>query len=114
MRFLRIGGPRRNDICYATQNRQDAVQLLPLECDILLAVGRETSSNSNRLREIAERLEVQAFLIDGSVAVGAGASAPEVLAREVIDRLCTLGGTLIPEYTRVAESVTFFLLAELK
>ena len=102
--FPDIQGPRKDDICYATQNRQDAVRLLANECDLVLVVGSVNSSNSNRLRELAEREGATAYLIDdashidarwleGKTAIGitAGASAPEVLVKEVISRLQTLG-----------------------
>ena len=103
-RFPNIEGPRKDDICYATQNRQDAVKQLALEADVVLVVGSPTSSNSNRLRELAERCGCDAYLIDGAgdiqqqwiekakaVGVTAGASAPEVLVSGVIDRLVALG-----------------------
>ena len=103
-RFPAIQGPRNDDICYATQNRQDAVRELATGCDLVLVVGSPNSSNSNRLRELAEREGVEAHLIDGAdeidprwvqgrrqVGVTAGASAPEVLVRGVIDRLRELG-----------------------
>src|SRR5690606_30278783 len=95
--FPSIQGPRKDDICYATTNRQDAVRQLALECDLVLVVGSVNSSNSNRLRELAERCGTTAYLIDGpddircewlsgkeSVGITAGASAPEVLVRQVI------------------------------
>ena len=116
-----------DDICYATQNRQDAVKRLVSQCDVVFVVGSLTSSNSNRLREIAERAGVRAFLIDDAteitadmidrchaVGVTAGASAPEVLVKGVIDRLCTLGGILAPEDTKVVETITFSLPQQLK
>jgi len=103
-RFPNIVGPRKDDICYATQNRQDAVKTLSQQCDLVLVVGSPNSSNSNRLRELAERNGCAAFLIDGpadidptwlngksNIGVTAGASAPEVLVRQVIDGLKALG-----------------------
>ena len=127
IRFPGIQAPRRDDICYATQNRQDAVKRLVSQCDVVFVVGSLTSSNSNRLREIAERAGVRAFLIDDAteitadmiddcqvVGVTAGASAPEVLVRGVVDRLRTLGGKLAPEDTQVVETITFSLPQELK
>ena len=127
IRFPNIQAPRRDDICYATQNRQDAVKRLVSQCDVVFVVGSLTSSNSNRLREIAERAGVRAFLIDeateitadmidGCHAVGvtAGASAPEVLVKGVVDRLRALGGKLAPEDTKVVERVTFSLPQQLK
>jgi len=105
-RFPNIHGPKKDDICYATQNRQDAVKDLAARCELVLVVGSANSSNSNRLRELAERLGASAHLIDGAVqiqeewlfvlsegsniGVTAGASAPDVLVREVIERLQTL------------------------
>jgi 4-hydroxy-3-methylbut-2-enyl diphosphate reductase len=127
IRFPNIQAPRRDDICYATQNRQDAVKRLVTRCDAVFVVGSLTSSNSNRLREIAERAGVRAFLIDEAkeitadmvdgcytVGVTAGASAPEVLVKGVVDRLCTLGGKLTPEDTQVVETITFSLPQELR
>ncbi len=127
IRFPNIQAPRRDDICYATQNRQDAVKRLVSRCNAVFVVGSLTSSNSNRLREIAERAGVRAFLIDeakeitadmidgcDTVGVTAGASAPEALVKGVVDRLCTLGGKLAPEDTQVVETITFSLPQELK
>jgi 4-hydroxy-3-methylbut-2-enyl diphosphate reductase len=126
-RFPNIRAPRRDDICYATQNRQDAVKRLVSRCDVVFVVGSLASSNSNRLREIAERAGVRAFLIDeateitadmingcSAVGVTAGASAPEVLVKGVVDRLCTLGGKLVPEDTEVVETIAFSLPQELR
>ncbi|MCB1690116.1 MAG: 4-hydroxy-3-methylbut-2-enyl diphosphate reductase, partial [Halioglobus sp.] len=103
-RYPNIEGPRKDDICYATQNRQDAVKKLAADCDLMLVVGSPNSSNSNRLRELAERMGAEAYLLDGAedinpdwllgksrIGVTAGASAPEVLVQEVIDGLCALG-----------------------
>ena len=127
IRFPNIQAPRRDDICYATQNRQDAVKRLVSRCNAVFVVGSLTSSNSNRLREIAERAGVRAFLIDEAkeitadmidgchtVGVTAGASAPEALVKGVVDRLSTLGGKLAPEDTQVVETITFSLPQELK
>ena len=127
IRFPNIQAPRRDDICYATQNRQDAVKRLVSRCNAVFVVGSLTSSNSNRLREIAERAGVRAFLIDEAkeitagmidgchtVGVTAGASAPEALVKGVVDRLCRLGGKLAPEDTQVVETITFSLPQELK
>lgn len=99
-KFPKIQGPRKDDICYATTNRQDAVRTLALECDLVLVVGSPNSSNSNRLRELAERCGTEAYLIDGAedinpewvnnkncIGITAGASAPEVLVQQVINRL---------------------------
>jgi 4-hydroxy-3-methylbut-2-enyl diphosphate reductase len=119
-RFPTIIGPRRDDICYATQNRQDAVKALALECDVVLVVGSPNSSNSNRLREVAQNQGIPAYMVDNAtelrsewvagkeiVGVTAGASAPEVLVKDVIDRLLALGGTSVRELEGVAEKVTF-------
>jgi 4-hydroxy-3-methylbut-2-en-1-yl diphosphate reductase len=121
-RFPEILGPRRDDICYATQNRQDAVKSLVSRCDLLLVVGSRNSSNSNRLREIADQRGVQAHLIDGAgdidpawlagksaVGVTAGASAPEVLVRQVVARLQELGGKPPQELTGRPENIVFSL-----
>ena len=121
-RFPNIEGPRKDDICYATQNRQDAVKQLALEADVVLVVGSPTSSNSNRLRELAERCGCDAYLIDGAediqqqwiekakaVGVTAGASAPEVLVSGVIDRLVALGAKPPKELDGVTETISFSL-----
>ena len=126
-RFPQIEGPRRDDICYATQNRQDAVRELAERCDLVLVVGSANSSNSNRLRELAEQAGVKAFLIDGAedvdegmlegasrVGITAGASAPEVLVRGVIGKLQTLGGSLDGAVHSVDEGVAFPLPVELR
>ncbi len=120
--FPQIKGPRKDDICYATQNRQDAVRDLASRCDRVLVVGSRNSSNSNRLRELAENCGTAARLIDGPddieanwlegaqcVGVTAGASAPEVLVRRVVERLRELGGTTIQEREGVEETITFAL-----
>ncbi|ULQ46816.1 4-hydroxy-3-methylbut-2-enyl diphosphate reductase [Flagellatimonas centrodinii] len=121
-RFPAILGPRKDDICYATTNRQDAVKQLSTECDVLLVVGSKNSSNSNRLRELAALRDVPAYLIDGPediqpewvrdrarVGVTAGASAPEVLVQQVIARLRELGGTTVQELAGRAEHIVFSL-----
>jgi len=126
-RFPAIQGPRKDDICYATQNRQDAVKELSGHCELMLVVGSRSSSNSNRLRELAEKQGTPAYLIDGpedidpawlagktAIGVTAGASAPEVLARQVIDRLRDLGATAITESAGRAENVIFALPRELR
>lgn len=126
-KFPQINGPRKNDICYATTNRQDAVKTLALESDVVLVVGSPTSSNSNRLRELAERLGTPAYLIDGAedmqqswfegvqrIGVTAGASAPEVLVRGVIDRLQSWGATGEVELEGEPEHITFTLPRELR
>ncbi len=125
-RFPNIIGPRKDDICYATQNRQDAVKDLVQKSDIVLVVGSPTSSNSNRLREIADRMGVPAYLIDtadeirpewlegkNSIGVTAGASAPEVLVQQVITRLKALGAQDVRENAGRPENVVFSLPKEL-
>ena len=126
-KFPAIVGPRKDDICYATQNRQDAVKQLALESDVVLVVGSVTSSNSNRLKELAERCGCDAFLIDGAedvqakwlesastIGVTAGASAPEVLVRGVVDRLVDLGAKPPVELDGVTETISFSLPKELR
>ncbi|HWS27792.1 MAG TPA: 4-hydroxy-3-methylbut-2-enyl diphosphate reductase [Xanthomonadales bacterium] len=126
-RFPQIQGPRHDDICYATQNRQDAVRELAQRCDRVLVVGSPNSSNSNRLRELAERQGIPAYLIDGAddiqpawlegarcVGVTAGASAPESLVQGVVERLRELGHGQVREITGVRESMVFALPRELR
>lgn len=126
-RFPAIVGPKKDDICYATQNRQDAVKSLGQVCDLVLVVGSVNSSNSNRLRELAERLGSAAYLIDNAsqiepqwlagrsaVGVTAGASAPEVLVDEVIERLQSLGCGEVVDAEGQQETVTFSLPRELR
>ena len=126
-RFPGITGPRKDDICYATQNRQDAVKQLAVDCDLVLVVGSPNSSNSNRLRELAERMGADAYLLDGAddidprwlegksrIGVTAGASAPEVLVREVLDGLRALGAGDPVELDGRPENVTFSLPRELR
>jgi 4-hydroxy-3-methylbut-2-enyl diphosphate reductase len=121
-RFPAIAGPRRDDICYATQNRQDAVKALAAACDVVLVVGSPNSSNSNRLREVAAKQGVPAYMLDNErelepqwvsgkarVGVTAGASAPELLVQRVIDRLRVLGATEVRELEGANERVTFAL-----
>jgi len=119
-RFPSIVGPRRDDICYATQNRQDAVKALARQSDVVLVVGSPNSSNSNRLREVAQNEGVAAYMVDNAgelkpewlagrevIGVTAGASAPEVLVRQVIDRLLALGAHSVRELEGAVEKVTF-------
>lgn len=121
-KFPKIQGPRKDDICYATTNRQDAVRTLALECDLVLVVGSPNSSNSNRLRELAERCGTEAYLIDGAddinpewvkskscIGITAGASAPEVLVKQVINRLQDLGATAPQEMQGTPENISFSL-----
>ncbi len=126
-KFPDIQGPRKDDICYATQNRQDAVRQLALKNQLVLVVGAKNSSNSNRLRELAEKLNTEAYLIDtaddiqtewllnkDSIGVTAGASAPEVLVKQVISRLEELGGKSVIETNGIEENVVFALPTELR
>ncbi|MHC9085907.1 4-hydroxy-3-methylbut-2-enyl diphosphate reductase [Luteimonas sp. RIT-PG2_3] len=126
-RFPLIQGPRHDDICYATQNRQDAVRELAEQCDLVLVVGSPNSSNSNRLRELAERDGVEAYLIDGAIeidprwvegrrhiGVTAGASAPDVLVQGVLERLRELGASGVRELHGEPESMVFALPKELR
>ena len=125
-RFPQLQGPRKSDICYATQNRQDAVKNLAQRCDLILVVGSPNSSNSNRLRELAEKQAKPAYLIDSAddiqatwlagsprVGVTAGASAPEVLVDAVIARLRALGAATVTEQDGIREQVVFALPREL-
>ena len=127
LRFPQLATPRREDICYATQNRQDAVKKLLGQCDVLLVVGSRTSSNSNRLRELADRAGVPGYLIDGpedlraewfagkrAVGVTAGASAPELLVQQVVDTLARWGGERPQEVVGREERVFFTLPRELR
>jgi 4-hydroxy-3-methylbut-2-en-1-yl diphosphate reductase len=127
LRFPELATPRREDICYATQNRQDAVKKLLGQCDVLLVVGSRTSSNSNRLRELADRAGVPGYLIDGpedlraewfagkrAVGVTAGASAPELLVQQVVDTLARWGGERPQEVVGREERVFFTLPRELR
>lgn len=126
-KFENIEGPRKDDICYATQNRQDAVKTLATGSELLLVVGSPNSSNSNRLRELGERMGAKAYLIDNaeeiqqewldgieSVGITAGASAPEVLVQSVVDRLKEWGGEMPQELQGQEENVVFSLPKELR
>lgn len=126
-RFPLLATPRKEDICYATQNRQDAVKKLLEQCDALIVVGSPTSSNSNRLRELADRAGVAGYLVDGpndlqrawfegknAVGVTAGASAPELLVQQVIERLKSWGGNAPQEVIGRDEHVVFGLPRELR
>ncbi len=119
-RFPSIVGPKKDDICYATQNRQDAVKALAKQCDIVIVVGSPNSSNSNRLREVAQNQGVDAYMVDNAgeldaawlqgktrVGITAGASAPEVLVQAVIDKLKTLGADSVRDLEGIEERVTF-------
>ena len=126
-RFPQIQGPRKDDICYATQNRQDAVRDLASQCDVVLVVGSPNSSNSNRLRELAERMGKAAYLVDNAdqleqawfkaqdkIGVTAGASAPEILIKQVIQRLQDWGAEAPKELDGREENITFSLPKELR
>jgi len=126
-RFPTISGPRKKDICYATQNRQDAVKQLALENDLVLVVGSPNSSNSNRLRELAQRMGSEAYLIDHAdeirdewfadkkaIGVTAGASAPEILVKDVIARIREIGGIEPEEMQGVEENIVFSMPRDLK
>ena len=119
-RFPKIVGPKKDDICYATQNRQDAIKTLAQRCDVVIVVGSPNSSNSNRLREVAEQLGVPAYMVDNAtelqpvwvegkktVGVTAGASAPEVLVQEVVNRLRTHGANSVSTLDGIPERVIF-------
>jgi 4-hydroxy-3-methylbut-2-enyl diphosphate reductase len=119
-RFPAIVGPKKDDICYATQNRQDAVKFMAQRCDLVIVVGSSNSSNSNRLREVATNLGIRSYMIDRAdelqaiwlegrrcVGVTAGASAPEVLVRQVVERLKALGARDIAELDGVVETTVF-------
>lgn len=126
-KYPQIEGPRKDDICYATQNRQDAVRELAAKVNLLLVVGAKNSSNSNRLRELAEKMGCTAFLIDTAadiqkqwlddvkaVGVTAGASAPEVLVQQVVQQLTQWGGKQVIEHPGREENVVFAVPAELR
>lgn len=126
-RFPNLTGPKKSDICYATQNRQDAVRALAAEADLMLVVGSANSSNSNRLRELAEKQGIPAYLIDGPediqrdwlpdgarVALTAGASAPELLVEQVIAKLKAWGAGTVQEQSGIREQVVFALPKELQ
>lgn len=121
-KFPRISGPKKDDICYATQNRQDAVKKMAEHCDLVLVVGSANSSNSNRLRELAQRLGADSYLIDNAsyiqpewltgkscVGVTAGASAPEILVQEVVERLRNLADVTTVESEGQVENIVFSL-----
>lgn len=126
-KFPNIDGPRKDDICYATQNRQDAVKALAAECDLVLVVGSPNSSNSNRLSELAARIGSESHLIDtaadidpawlvnkNKIGITAGASAPDILVKQVIARLQELGADVPVEADGIAENITFSLPRELR
>ena len=119
-RFPQIIGPKKDDICYATQNRQDAIKFMAPQSDVVIVVGSPNSSNSNRLREVAQNMGVKAHMVDNAgelrvewlvgakrIGVSAGASAPEVLVQEVIDKLRELGAKRVVQLDGISENVTF-------
>lgn len=121
-RFPNIQAPKSDDICYATQNRQDAVKIMAKDCDLVIIVGSPNSSNSNRLREVAQNQGVEAYMVDNAsflksewlvgkqkIGVSAGASAPEILVKEVIAQLQQMGASQVRELQGVTESVVFQL-----
>ena len=125
-RFPAIRGPKRDDICYATQNRQDAVKFMAPQCDLVIVVGSPNSSNSNRLREVAEHMGAAAYMVDSAadlrpewlagkrrIGITAGASAPEVLVNELIERLKALGAHSVRPLEGITENVVFTLPREL-
>ena len=126
-RFPSIVGPKKDDICYATQNRQDVVMQLAKQCDLVIIVGSPNSSNSNRLREVAKKRGVDAYLVDNaqeikqewvlgkkSIGLSAGASAPDILVSQVLERLAQLGYSHVDQITGAVEHVTFGLPKELE
>lgn len=126
-RFPAIQGAKKDDICYATQNRQDAVKQLATQCDVMIVIGSETSSNSNRLKELSERMGCTAYLVDGveflerawftaakTVGITAGASAPEYLVQQVIEQLKKWGASMVEETQGREETITFALPKELR
>jgi 4-hydroxy-3-methylbut-2-enyl diphosphate reductase len=125
-RYPQIRGPKRDDICYATQNRQDAVKVMTPRCDVVIVVGSPNSSNSNRLREVAENMGAKAYMVDSAadlkpewvagkrrVGVTAGASAPEVLVEQLVARLRELGAGNVQQLEGITERVVFTLPREL-
>ena len=126
-RFPTVREPKQQDICYATQNRQDAVKLLSPQVDLVIVVGSPTSSNSNRLRELAQRLGTTSYMVDSAselrpewfegiarVGLTAGASAPEILVRGVIDRIKALGAVSVRKLSGIEETIKFPLPKGLK
>ena len=125
-RFPAIQGPKKDDICYATQNRQDAVKILAEQCDLVIVVGSPNSSNSRRLKEVAVARGIDAWLVDNAdeidpvwlegrslIGISAGASAPEILVQQVIDRVVVLTGARIRQFEGIEENVSFPLPREL-
>jgi 4-hydroxy-3-methylbut-2-enyl diphosphate reductase len=121
-KYPNIHAPKSEDICYATQNRQDAVKLMTKDCDLVIIIGSPNSSNSNRLREVAEKQGIEAYMVDNAsflqaswlvgkkkIGISAGASAPEVLVKEVISQLQHMGAQQVEELQGMIESVVFQL-----
>jgi 4-hydroxy-3-methylbut-2-enyl diphosphate reductase len=126
-RFPKVREPKQQDICYATQNRQDAVKMISPQVDVVIVVGSPTSSNSNRLREVAQKLGTDSYMIDSAdelqpqwlegkqrIGLTAGASAPEILVRQVIDRLKALGAVSVRKMDGIEETLKFPLPKGLK
>ena len=126
-RFPQVREPKQQDICYATQNRQDAVKLMSPQVDVVIVVGSPTSSNSNRLREVARKLGTESYMVDSAdelqahwfngrqrVGLTAGASAPEILVRQVIDRIKALGAVSVRKMDGIQETIKFPLPKGLK
>jgi 4-hydroxy-3-methylbut-2-en-1-yl diphosphate reductase len=126
-RFPNVREPKQQDICYATQNRQDAIKIMSPQVDLVIVVGSPTSSNSNRLRELAQKLGTDAYMVDNAdelqpawfegrqrVGLTAGASAPEILVRDVIDRIKALGAVSVRKMDGIEETVKFPLPKGLK
>ena len=126
-RFPQVREPKQQDICYATQNRQDAVKLMSPQVDVVIVVGSPTSSNSNRLREVARKLGTESYILDSAeelqaewfngrqrVGLTAGASAPEILVRQVIDRIKALGAVSVRKMDGIQETIKFPLPKGLK
>jgi 4-hydroxy-3-methylbut-2-en-1-yl diphosphate reductase len=126
-KFPNISPPKSDSICYATQNRQDAIKVMAKDCDLVIVVGSPNSSNSNRLREVAQNQGVESYMVDNAsfldaswvigkkrIGVSAGASAPEVLVKEVIEKLTLLTKAEVTELQGVVENVVFQLPKNLK
>ena len=126
-RFPKVREPKQQDICYATQNRQDAVKIMSPQVDLVIVVGSPTSSNSNRLRELAQRLGTESYMVDSAaelkpewfegkarIGITAGASAPEVLVRDVIDQVRAFGAVSVRKMDGIEETIKFPLPKGLK
>ncbi|NBW79438.1 MAG: 4-hydroxy-3-methylbut-2-enyl diphosphate reductase, partial [Betaproteobacteria bacterium] len=126
-KFPKVREPKQQDICYATQNRQDAVKVLSPQVDLVIVVGSPTSSNSNRLREVAQKVGTESYMVDNAqelqdqwfvgkqrIGVTAGASAPEILVQEVIDRIKAMGAISVRKMNGIEETIKFPLPKGLK